>query len=72
MEAFEIWRFLHAFTLTVMIVASIGVPIFAAMVWAFQPWADSINKRIAESKRRNPRVYGHLPDKTFPWDKDPV
>ena len=55
-----------------LVIAICAGGIFVVMYLAFAPIIDDVNKRIAESKRRNPRVYGHLEDKTFPWDKDPT
>ena len=50
----------------VALVAAIG----AGTYWAFTPIIDDQNRRIQESKRRNPELYAHLSDKLFPWDKD--
>ena len=53
-----------------LVIAICVAGIFAVMYMAFKPIIDDQNRRIQESKRRNPRAYGHLDDKLFPWDKD--
>ena len=61
-----------AFTFSLFLIALLVTAIVAILYWGFKPIIDDQNQRIADSKKRNPRVYGHLPDKVFPWDKDPA
>ena len=58
------------FAIIALIIAICVAGIFAVMYMAFSPLIEDQNRRIKASKARNPRVYGHLSDKLFPWDKD--
>lgn len=58
------------FLTIIAVLAYVGVQ-FGALYWAFKPMIDEQNQRIADSKFRNPKLYGHLPSKLFPWDSEP-
>lgn len=73
MEAIlEFMGFAMAFSMMALIIVGCGAAVFFIFYMALKPWIDDLNQRIANDKARNPKVYGHLPDKVFPWDKDPV